>query len=613
MKIYKLVLCFLFVTVSYLQASISVTSVNPTNGPIAGGNLVTINGSGFTGTTAVKFGTRPATSFIVLNDTTITATVPIGTVGTVDVTVASASEISSISRDDFYTYTTVGWNGITSSTNPNDVALFNTSSNTFTATINTSAISLTSVIHPNGTFIYTANDAPPSVSIIDAATNTVVGSIPTSVGPGAFDMIINPAGTRLYISNITSGFVTVVDTTTNTIVTDIFVLPNLGPISITPDGSTVYVSNFSGGVFPINTATNNVLPVIPTGFFPGKMSITPNGKKAFVPIFSSNNILVFDLPSQTLTNNISVLPSLGPYGTSILPNSTTLFVANITSNSVTEINIATESVTTTYSLVPPLPPNAGLFWLASTPDSKSVYVINEIFDLVVPIDVVNHTVGAPFGGIGGVFVDLVISPDPAPVAAFTATSTVFGKPTLFDASASLSPIGTIVSYRWDFGDGNVVTTLIPTTSHLYTVPGSYTVTLTVTNSAGTSTTQVFSSGFMSNNGGPTATRSRIITALVPPPRNLKGFQKHCRFPSQTDIVNILQWSAPEDFDPVEYRIFKDAALTKLLGVVSPNKRPLEFLQHNRRKDKIYTYYVVSVSASGFQSEPAIVKIKCTKL
>jgi hypothetical protein len=42
------------------------------------GNLVTLTGAGFTGATAVNFGATPATGFTVVNDATITATVPAG-------------------------------------------------------------------------------------------------------------------------------------------------------------------------------------------------------------------------------------------------------------------------------------------------------------------------------------------------------------------------------------------------------------------------------------------------------------------------------------------------------------------------------------------------------
>lgn len=54
----------------------TITSFLPTSGPVA--TLVTITGTGFTGATAVKFGTVNATTFTVVNSTTILAEVPAG-------------------------------------------------------------------------------------------------------------------------------------------------------------------------------------------------------------------------------------------------------------------------------------------------------------------------------------------------------------------------------------------------------------------------------------------------------------------------------------------------------------------------------------------------------
>jgi len=54
----------------------AVTSVGPYGGPDAGGNTVVIYGSGFLGATSVKFGSVPATTFNVLHDWEISATVP---------------------------------------------------------------------------------------------------------------------------------------------------------------------------------------------------------------------------------------------------------------------------------------------------------------------------------------------------------------------------------------------------------------------------------------------------------------------------------------------------------------------------------------------------------
>ena len=74
-----------------------IRAFSPTGGPAAGGDTVTITGSGFTGTTSVKFGA--ASAFLrVDSDRQITATSPPGT-GPVSVTVTTGA--GSVTGDDF--------------------------------------------------------------------------------------------------------------------------------------------------------------------------------------------------------------------------------------------------------------------------------------------------------------------------------------------------------------------------------------------------------------------------------------------------------------------------------------------------------------------------------
>lgn len=70
----------------------AISSFSPTSGPV--GTSVTINGTGFSGATAVKFNGTTAT-FGVNSDTKITATVPSGaTTGKISVTAPSGTDTS---------------------------------------------------------------------------------------------------------------------------------------------------------------------------------------------------------------------------------------------------------------------------------------------------------------------------------------------------------------------------------------------------------------------------------------------------------------------------------------------------------------------------------------
>jgi PKD repeat protein len=77
-----------------------------------------------------------------------------------------------------------------------------------------------------------------------------------------------------------------------------------------------------------------------------------------------------------------------------------------------------------------------------------------------------------------------VTVDEAPSARLAATSRdpEAGLPVSFSGARSSDPDGSIVSYRWQFGDGRSGSGVSP--KHVYSKPGTYSVTLTVRDSAG---------------------------------------------------------------------------------------------------------------------------------
>ncbi len=101
---------------------------------------------------------------------------------------------------------------------------------------------------------------------------------------------------------------------------------------------------------------------------------------------------------------------------------------------------------------------------------------------------------------------------------------------------------------------------------------------------------------------------------VPPPKHVRGHQVRNQFATQEDIINVITWRASSQgvpLVPVAYKIFKNVDLTQLIGVVGahPHQDKFRFNIHHRKKDHIYTYYLVSVDEMGRLSVPVKVKIK----
>ena len=94
-----------------------VTGLSPNFGPVSGGTAVEIAGSGFTGTTAVDFGSD-ITEYQVVSDMQIDVRSPGESAGVVDVTVTTPSGTSPTSSADQFTYGTTTAAALSSSTNP---------------------------------------------------------------------------------------------------------------------------------------------------------------------------------------------------------------------------------------------------------------------------------------------------------------------------------------------------------------------------------------------------------------------------------------------------------------------------------------------------------------
>jgi YVTN family beta-propeller protein len=100
------------------------------------------------------------------------------------------------------------------------------------------------------------------------------------------------------VTNFDAGSVSVIDTASNSFVGSDPIPVGTNPVgmAITPNGNFAYVTNYGDGtVSVINIATNSVVGTpIPVGSLPGSVAITPNGKEAYVTNSGSNTVSVIN-------------------------------------------------------------------------------------------------------------------------------------------------------------------------------------------------------------------------------------------------------------------------------------------------------------------------------
>ena len=189
-----------------------------------------------------------------LSTNTVVASIPIGP------SISGASGGISISPDGTHVYAT------TRQTIPGGskefVNVIDTATNSVSASLEVPG-AWHVFVSPDSARVYVATLGS-GVVVMDAATNSVVGSlaIPGSARP----YWVVPTATQIYVDDCITGDLYVVDAATNTLVTTIPEVPPTGPyfnagalaMALSPDGSRLYVCHggIRGFFSTIDTATN---------------------------------------------------------------------------------------------------------------------------------------------------------------------------------------------------------------------------------------------------------------------------------------------------------------------------------------------------------------------
>jgi hypothetical protein len=325
----------------------SVSAVNPTAGPVAGGTSVTITGTNFVTGATVAFGANPATNVVVVNGSTITCTAPSGTAGTVDVLVTTTNGVSTASAADKFTYEAVptvasispaagplAGNTVVAITGtgftPTSAVVFGTTA--AKSVIYNSATSLT-VVSPSegvgtvnitvttagGTSATSAADqfmymvVPTVASVTPTAGPAAGGNTVTVTGSGfasgaivtfgsapATGVIVGSATTLSCVAPLGSGTVNVQVTTPGGTGTD------SGAYTYLPAPSVSSISPTSGP-----TTGGTTITVTGTGFVSGATTVTVGGNAATNVAVANANTLYCTSPAGTSGNASVVVTTSG--------------------------------------------------------------------------------------------------------------------------------------------------------------------------------------------------------------------------------------------------------------------------------------------------------------
>lgn len=188
-------------------------------------------------------------------------------------------------------------------------------------------------------------------------------------------LAVSPDGERVYVTTLFSGTVEVIDTATGSVVTSVHVGGYTTGVSVTPDGTCLYIGEGHGRVYAMNTTTYALTTVVDSANYPGKdVAVTPDGRYLYALDNVFNEILVI----KTRTNTIAATITLDQTPQSIviargsgLAYIGTDIAAKDPAGSVTVVDTAIHLVVDTLAL----PTGVKSVFLA--PDENQLYAISE--------------------------------------------------------------------------------------------------------------------------------------------------------------------------------------------------------------------------------------------
>jgi YVTN family beta-propeller protein len=253
------------------------------------------------------------------------------------------------------------------------------------------------VASPDGSRIYVSNEAMSTLDIADVKTMKVIQRIPLSGHPNNISM--SKDGKRVYVGIIQApGGVDVIDTAS---MKNVKTLPTKGSIHntyVTPDGKYVVAGSIAGktiNVFDQKSEESAWVLELDLGIRPMTFSSNPDGstKWLFAQLSAFNGFAVVDfathkelkrVPNPPLPAGRKEVPegSDPSHGMAVTPDQKTLIVCSRLNNALYSYSLPELNLQGTTFLG-----GMGAAWVTLTPDGKTAYVANPVTNNVSAVDI----------------------------------------------------------------------------------------------------------------------------------------------------------------------------------------------------------------------------------
>lgn len=174
-------------------------------------------------------------------------------------------------------------------------------------------------ISPDSQFVYVTNFYANTMSVIDTKLNAVVNTVKIDFNP---NQVVATKSGKVYLvpqqMDVNFAWVIQVFDPANMTVNDIELDGTiLLAIAANPEGTTVYVTEFSWGigyVAAVDTKSDNVAAVLQIGVWPKGAAFSRDGAYCFISDFSLDQLIVVNTQNFSVFQTLNLGAGAGPYG-----------------------------------------------------------------------------------------------------------------------------------------------------------------------------------------------------------------------------------------------------------------------------------------------------------
>lgn len=248
---------------------------------------------------------------------------------------------------------------------------------------------------------YVSNSYGDTVAVIDTAANEVIATIGFGDAPskstvtadlegrvdvrhGLVNPTVAPGGHHVYVAKSVGGGIAVIDANTHTVTS---VIDAGGPkpsgLAFTPDGKRLVVTLLGeaveepGAVAVIDCATGEAGTPVPVGGQPERLTLSPDGRRAYVVSMHDRSMWVLDVDAQEVMTKVA-LGEL-PFNVLASPDGERVYVGVLRADYLAAIDARSHDIVGTIEVPSP---NG----LAFSDDGRSIFVTSVFDDSMHVID-----------------------------------------------------------------------------------------------------------------------------------------------------------------------------------------------------------------------------------